>query len=245
MPSSSNLSEAWVDFIAGWASGAASIVLCQPMDTVLTRLQAGGLVATATATTTTTATTATAPTSASSSAQITKNLVGNFGFTSLWRGSSPMISAVPIQNSLLMGGYGIGKQWAELEGSSNKYVPIFVGGCTGGVIQSFFISPVEWIKVQSQVEGKNAYQATRQLYQNHALRRGLTATLLRDGIPHGVWFASYEWCKTFLDNCNTDNNSTHRQLSIPLFSGAFAATLAWVGIGKKDGRNSMNSLEGP
>ena len=26
--------------------------------------------------------------------------------------------------------------------------------------------------------------------------RGLVATLLRDGIPHGVWFASYEYCKT-------------------------------------------------
>ncbi|KAL3909515.1 MAG: hypothetical protein SGILL_008057, partial [Bacillariaceae sp.] len=156
------------------------------MDTVLTRLQAGSLVGGSVAT----AATAAAPSASAST--ITKSLVGNFGVFSLWRGSSPMISAVPIQNSLLMGGYGIGKQWAEIEGSSNKYVPIFVGGCTGGIIQSFFISPVEWIKVQSQVEGKNALKATRQLYQNHALRRGLTATLLRDGIPHGVWFAAYE-----------------------------------------------------
>jgi solute carrier family 25 carnitine/acylcarnitine transporter 20/29 len=141
-----------------------------------------------------------------------------------------MISAVPVQNSLLMGGYGIGKQWAELEGSSNKYAPIFVGGCTGGVVQSFLMSPVEWIKVRTQVEGQNTFKATHQLWKNHAMRRGLTATLLRDGIPHGVWFVSYEWCKTSLDEQNTALSDVHRQLSIPLASGAFAATLAWVSI---------------
>ena len=206
------ISEAWIDFLAGWASGAAAVIACQPMDTILTRLQAGGLVV---------------GSGTSSTTQITRSLVSSAGFTSLWRGSSPMISAVPIQNSLLMGGYGIGKQWAESSGS-NKYVPIFVGGCTGGVVQSFLMSPVEWIKVQTQVEGKNALKATQQLWQNHAMRRGLTATLLRDGIPHGVWFAAYEWCKTGLDEQNTDLSETHRKLSIPLASGAVAATVAWV-----------------
>ena len=128
------ISEAWIDFIAGWASGAAAVIACQPMDTVLTRMQAGGLVV-----------------GSSSSTQITRSLVGSAGFASLWRGSSPMISAVPVQNSLLMGGYGLGKQWAESSGQ-DKYVPIFVGGCTGGVVQSFLMSPVEWVKVQTQVE---------------------------------------------------------------------------------------------
>ena len=26
--------EAWVDFIAGWCSGAAAVIACQPVDTV-------------------------------------------------------------------------------------------------------------------------------------------------------------------------------------------------------------------
>jgi solute carrier family 25 carnitine/acylcarnitine transporter 20/29 len=200
------ISEAWVDFLAGWASGAVAVLTCQPMDTVLTRLQAGTLV------------------NQNAAQQITRGLVSNFGVSSLWRGSSPMISAVPFQNSLLMGGYGIGKQWAEINGTTSTLLPVFVGGCTGGIVQSFLMSPVEWIKVQTQVEGKQALVASRQLMSQWT--RGLNATLLRDGIPHGVWFASYEWCKTSLEDQTT--SEAHRALSIPLFSGAFAATLAWV-----------------
>jgi solute carrier family 25 carnitine/acylcarnitine transporter 20/29 len=75
--------------------------------------------------------------------------------------------------------------------------------------------------------------------------RGLGATLLRDGIPHGVWFASYEYAKVELtkykqqDDINNNNNnnnerrsscSTEDEIVIPMLSGAFAATTAW-GIG--------------
>eukprot|EP00977_Amphora_coffeiformis_P027118 scaffold33831_cov69-Amphora_coffeaeformis.AAC.1 len=41
------LSDAWIDFVAGWCSGAAAVICLQPVDTVLTRWQAG-LIATTT-----------------------------------------------------------------------------------------------------------------------------------------------------------------------------------------------------
>jgi solute carrier family 25 (mitochondrial carnitine/acylcarnitine transporter), member 20/29 len=309
-----NFTEAWVDFIAGWASGAASVVMCQPLDTVLTRLQANSMnnsnnsaktvAAATTTTTTTTATTATiSPTHSinsnnikgmTSAQTIFRNMVSSTGVSSLWRGASPMISVVPFQNSLLMGGYGMGKQWAEQNNnvydtnsdtspSSNYYnsvlIPIFIGGCTGGIVQSFLVSPVEWIKIRTQVavataatttttgiggpqqqqpvrEMMTTWKAAQQLLARptSVMKCGLSATLWRDGIPHGVWFASYEWCKSVLETQqqqhnnsivnilnndveSDDNNAryivslsseTHRQLTIPLVSGAFAATMAWV-----------------
>ncbi len=219
------LSETWIDFIAGWASGAVAVMTVQPVDTVLTRLQAGDALVVG---------------SASSNVRVqTRGLVQDFGISSLWRGSSAMISAVPVQNALLMGGYGVGKQWAVTHDSdqSTTLASVFVGGCTGGIVQSFLMSPVELVKVNQQVHAtKTAVTATKELWRgftNKTSWRGLNATLLRDGIPHGVWFASYEWCKTTMMTTGEIDKKelggiTTDQITVPIVSGAFAATVAWV-----------------
>ena len=259
----------WADFVAGWASGAVSVLACQPMDTILTRLQAGQQQrATATGST---------GEAVGTIASSVRSLIGEFGVASLWRGSYPMIGVVPFQNALLMGGYGIGKQYYSLSSSSslllsdNKnnnnshhegrvLLPVFVGGCAGGVLQSFLVSPVEWIKVHQQtgtteIASKAISSTTtptalgtrnlaRTLHKSGLWNRGLTATLLRDGIPHGVWFASYEYCKVEMlratkssssNNSGSNSNSHNERLdgyyegvTVPLVSGAFAATIAWV-----------------
>jgi solute carrier family 25 carnitine/acylcarnitine transporter 20/29 len=263
----------WVDFAAGWVSGAVSVVACQPLDTILTRFQAGqgiGIAGTAT----TNAATATASGSTSGELGLSalgsgvRGLAREFGVGSLWRGSSPMIGVVPFQNALLMGGYGFGKQYSQtekVEGDARSYrlLPVFVGGCAGGVLQSFLVSPVEWIKVNQQIvlEAKTTQTpATRSASTSNLVKtlfrhksslwnRGLTATLLRDGIPHGVWFASYEYCKVELllmannmssydqgraehgdktDEFSSSSVSYYESVAVPLVSGAFAATTAWV-----------------
>mmetsp|Transcript_20842 Transcript_20842/g.43506 ORF Transcript_20842/g.43506 Transcript_20842/m.43506 type:complete len:123 (+) Transcript_20842:167-535(+) len=54
---------------------------------------------------------------------------------------------------------------------------------------------------------------------------------MRDGIPHGVWFASYEYAKTEL-TCyrlrEKESKTAEDDIAIPMISGAFAATTAWV-----------------
>jgi solute carrier family 25 carnitine/acylcarnitine transporter 20/29 len=245
-----SLSETYVDFIAGWASGAIAVGVCQPVDTVLTRLQAGRRSLSSSSSLGVVGSTVT-----SDSVFVqTRGMVANFGMASLWRGSSAMISAVPMQNCLLMGGYGVGKKWSSLnnsnnldsDGANNKddtqqqqqqqqtiitYISVFVGGCSGGIVQSFLMSPVELIKVNQQVIGKTAKAAGMEVLQgltsSRKSWRGLNATLLRDGIPHGVWFLSYEWCKTALEQTRM-KGTTGEQVTVPLISGAFAATVAWV-----------------
>jgi solute carrier family 25 carnitine/acylcarnitine transporter 20/29 len=272
--------EWWIDFVAGWVSGAVSVVACQPLDTILTRLQAGNKQIAQAFTTTTAAGAAGAELSASASASggggvlslstatITgRKLISNYGISSLWKGSSSMIGAVPFQNALLMGGYGFGKRYADNNNdnsntnnsSNNNLLPVFIGGCAGGILQSFLMSPIEWIKVNQQTSITNTTNSTAGTNTNNVMKqflnnksnlwnRGLTATLLRDGIPHGVWFVSYEYCKTIMsyssvekdedDEASSNNNSDpssssssssfYITVTVPVVSGAFAATAAWV-----------------
>lgn len=84
-----------------------------------------------------------------------------------------------------------------------------------------------------QVVGKGIFAATlgvgRGLLSRSGAWKGLGATLLRDGIPHGVWFASYEFAKNYLEQQRSVSAQSD-SVTIPLLSGAFAATTAW-GVG--------------
>lgn len=148
-----------------------------------------------------------------------------------------MIGAVPVQNALLMSGYGAGKRWSEKHSTDDVLLGVFVGGCTGGILQSFVMSPVELIKVTQQVVGKSAASATSSVARGIFLRtgawKGLGATLLRDGIPHGVWFVSYEYAKGRLSERHSsdemdDASVSKNDITTPMLSGAFAATTAWL-----------------
>jgi solute carrier family 25 carnitine/acylcarnitine transporter 20/29 len=179
-----------------------------------------------------------------------------------------MIGAVPIQNAVLMTGYGYGKRWTtkddDDDDNNNVLFGVFIGGTVGGILQSFVMSPIELIKVSQQVVGKSVSAATTSVISgllpsittattstsskssSVSAWRGLGATLLRDGIPHGAWFASYEFAKVELtkmrndssskvvmlegDHHDDDNNDTKEDIAIPMLSGAFAATTAW-GVG--------------
>eukprot|EP00580_Thalassiosira_gravida_P007776 CAMPEP_0201626888 /NCGR_PEP_ID=MMETSP0493-20130528/2085_1 /ASSEMBLY_ACC=CAM_ASM_000838 /TAXON_ID=420259 /ORGANISM="Thalassiosira gravida, Strain GMp14c1" /LENGTH=297 /DNA_ID=CAMNT_0048097035 /DNA_START=21 /DNA_END=914 /DNA_ORIENTATION=+ len=226
--------EAWVDFVSGWVSGGVSVLACQPIDTVLTRMQANAGIPTAGVEKITNR----RPAPVAASVNIFRGMVSNFGVASLWRGSSAMIGAVPVQNALLMTGYGAGKRWSESSdpgSNSNILIGVFMGGCVGGVLQSFVMSPVELVKVKQQVVGESVTSATstvcRGLFSSAGAWKGLGATLLRDGIPHGVWFASYEYAKTELTDYRLRENESKKaedDIAIPMISGAFAATTAWV-----------------
>lgn len=70
---------------------------------------------------------------------------------------------------------------------------------------------MELVKVVQQVVGTNATSATANVVSSGIFSltgtwKGLGATLLRDGIPHGVWFASYEYAKTELGNYRIEKN---------------------------------------
>lgn len=222
------LSEAWIDFASGWISGGISVLVIQPIDTILTRLQAStakvvqhpdvaAKVSKPCVQTSVNAATSTTAVTLRPSA-IARSMISDFGISSLWRGSSAMIGAVPLQNALLMTGYGVGKRFSVGDDETDKgstssvLFGVFIGGCTGeffdtsytlslecenatyslfdymyhsftgGVLQSFVMSPVELIKVSQQVKNKPLTAATTTVaasLHTPLAWRGLGATLLR------------------------------------------------------------------
>ena len=91
------------------------------------------------------------------------------------------------------------------------------------------------MKVTQQVVGQSVTSATTEVCRgifSSSSWKGLGATLLRDGLPHGVWFASYECAKTELTDyrSRTGNitTTTADDIATPMLAGAFAATTAWV-----------------
>ena len=119
------MAENTADFVAGWASGAVATLATQPVDLVITRLQAG-------------------------TARSISGAISAEPITALWRGMGPLLAVQPISNALMFVGYGAGKSYAErnqLTGGS-ALLPVFFGGCAGGCAQSLAQSPAELLKVR-------------------------------------------------------------------------------------------------
>lgn len=82
-----------------------------------------------------------------------------------------------------------------------------------------------------QVGGKSVASATASVATglfSQSAWKGLGSTLLRDGIPHGVWFVSYEYAKKQLNSFANETDEKTREIAVPMVSGAFAATSAWL-----------------
>lgn len=156
----------------------------------------------------------------------------------MWRGMGPLLAVQPISNALMFVGYGAGKSYAERNGG-DALLPVFFGGCAGGFAQSLAQSPAELLKVRMQLSGHTHTPSARSLIYEGGLSRGLAATLWRDVLPHGVWFASYDLAKTHLQqryaaSAPTAVDATAAAAPPPLpvasqlSAGAFAATVAWL-----------------
>ena len=91
-------------------SGATATLATQPVDLVITRLQAG-------------------------TARSISGAIASEPLTAMWRGMGPLLAVQPISNALMFVGYGAGKNYAERNGGSSL-LPVFFGGCAGGFAQS-------------------------------------------------------------------------------------------------------------
>lgn len=163
-----------------------------------------------------------------------------------------MLWSVPAQNALLFAGNGAGLGWCSRDASDNTESPplwhVFTGGCIGGLVQSFIMSPVELVKVRLQLAEAGAVEiggavsrgasvgnialatgVVRTFEVRGLLSRGLGATMGRDVFPHGVWFASYEGCKREFSEREGVRACDNGALSVgsQLAAGGIAATTAW------------------
>ena len=215
------MAESVDDFIAGWFSGAVATLATQPIDLATTRLQSGN-------------------------AQPLRTLLRRLdSLPVLWRGTWPLIAVTPLSNALMFLGYGAGKRAAERVDGSSSIAPIFIAGCVGGFAQSFIQSPAELLKIRMQLAlepGRSSLTTSAVVSQlmhpsghthdapqmpSSQLSRGLVATIGRDVLPHGIWFAAYHVTREKLSQRAAERGEK-LGVAEQLNAGAVAATLAWI-----------------
>lgn len=206
---------ALVDFLAGTAGGAASVLVGQPFDTIKTRLQAQH----ARTPHTTCSTAATTPlVSAQTSAPTYRSamdayriIVRDERFFGLFKGvASPMLG-VAAMNACIFGSYGLALRTLQQGTSSaSSTLPssssplllshIFLAGAASGLVSALITSPVELVKIREQLDytGQGAkphpLRVARAIWAQGGIRglyRGLGATCLRD-VGYGPYFLCYE-----------------------------------------------------
>lgn len=146
---------------------------------------------------------------------------------------APVIGAC-IENSILFTGYGIGSNFfrKHLNINSGEQLPFWskiASGGFAGFLASFALTPVELIKCQLQVlniskvsnSASHSYTSLIRTVLSDkgvlGLWHGWSSTCFREILGTSIWFGSYEYASTYLQN----NTPIKNDFSL-LLSGAFA-----------------------
>ncbi|KAF1848603.1 mitochondrial carrier protein-like protein [Cucurbitaria berberidis CBS 394.84] len=216
------------DFWAGYVSGAAGIIIGNPLDLIKTRLQAGpaakppGIEATSA---TTTAAAAAAP----------QSFTGQFDRAgTLVRGATAPILTYGALNALLFVTYN--RTLALLHdspASPTSYAKIWLAGATGGLASFVVSAPTELIKCRAQVSTDRhttSWTIARDVWRKEGIRGlyyGGGITSVRDAVGYGFYFWSYEWTKRSWSSPDDTDRETAMKV---LLCGGLAGVITWASI---------------
>ena len=224
-PSSSSFEEkpkreevtACQDLVAGGVAGSASVIIGHPFDTLKVRMQ-----------------TSSSP-------------VSIVSMRSLFSGILPPLSTATIINALIFSSYGISSRFydylsTDSQGtfdetsknstSNTNWKKSMVCGSFAGAVQCVVICPMDHIKCRLQIS-QTAYttslDAVNHIYATHGipgLYRGLAVTAWREIPAFGIYFATYDYVKDYIQSTLATNNQNQlnqqNQLNDMHFWGASA-----------------------
>ncbi|TID22401.1 mitochondrial carrier [Venturia nashicola] len=215
------------EFWAGYISGAAAIVIGNPLDLVKTRLQAGQSTVHATS---------------------AESLRGTFDRAgTLVRGATAPILGYGALNGILF--YTYNRSLTLLNESPNtpsSLTKIWTAGALGGFATFLISAPTELIKCRAQVSSHHHSRTQNQslsslgIAKEIVLRdgfRGLyfggTITSIRDAVGYGFYFWSYEICNRILTPSNKtmeEEDSQKMAAAKVLLAGGIAGVITWASI---------------
>lgn len=212
-------------FVAGGVGGILYIVIGHPLDTIKVRLQTASCMLPG------------ATPLYKGAVDCFRKIITTGGIMGLYRGMGvPIVAATPICAVGFLG-YNWGTNLFAADPTHVKNHEVFLAGMFSGALTTLITAPVDRIKCLLQVQSlssagggyKRPADVIRQLYQEGGvvcLFRGTIATLLRDIPASGVYFLSYEWIKTALQN-STDSSE---QLSVwrTVLAGGMAGIFDWI-----------------
>ncbi|KAG9190390.1 hypothetical protein G6011_08478 [Alternaria panax] len=211
------------DFWAGYISGAAGIIIGNPLDLIKTRLQAGKSAQNVEATTTTGAVTA---------PQGFKGQFENAG--TLVRGATAPILTYGALNALLFMTYNRTLSLlSDSPTSPTNFSKVFLAGATGGLASFIVSAPTELVKCRAQVATSattTSWSVARDVWRAEGIRGlyyGGGITSVRDAVGYGFYFWSYELSKQAWSSPDDSDRETAMKV---LLCGGLAGVITWASI---------------
>jgi len=217
------------DFWAGYISGAAGIIIGNPLDLIKVRLQA-----------------IPAPTTPLTSAPLPTYTTQFSTASSLIRGATAPILGYGALNALVFVTYN---RTALLLNPSTPAIPptlwtTWIAGAVGGLATWVVSTPTELIKCRAQISNPSAsppaptsWSITRDILKTEGIRGlyfGGVVTALRDSIGYGFYFWSYELSTRLLastsDPDGQKSSSSGQEAAKVLFCGGLAGVVTWASI---------------
>jgi solute carrier family 25 carnitine/acylcarnitine transporter 20/29 len=207
------------DFWAGYISGAAGILIGNPLDLIKVRLQAGSP--------SLTATTATNYRSQFSSAG------------SLIRGATAPIFGYGALNALLFVTYN---RTSDLLTTNRLELPpklwtTWIAGAIGGLATWVVSTPTELVKCRTQISSSqtaaSSWGITKEILRAEGVRGlyfGGVVTALRDSIGYGFYFWSYELSTKLMMSNIKRRDSKGEEAAKVLLCGGLAGIVTWASI---------------
>ena len=212
------------DFWAGYISGAAGILIGNPLDLIKVRLQAG-----------------------SSSTLTRSSYASNFSNpSSLIRGATAPILGYGALNALLFVTYN--RTSILLNPSAPATLPslwtTWLAGAIGGLATWVVSTPTELIKCRAQIASSpssssspavNSWGITKEILRTEGVRGlyfGGVITALRDSIGYGFYFWSYKLSSRVLEDKMGDREmgSSGQEAAKVLLCGGLAGVVTWASV---------------
>ncbi|RPA84422.1 mitochondrial carrier [Ascobolus immersus RN42] len=219
------MAESIPDFISGYVSGVAGIIIGSPLDIIKVRLQSS-LSASPSAV-------STAP---SSTAQTARNEVRSFTtIGSLVRGSAAPIMGYGALNALLFVSYNrslaLLSSPTDIPGSASSLWKVWTAGAFGGLTCFLVSTPTELVKCQAQLEKyRSSWDITKHIWKKRGVvgfYHGGVVTGVRDAVGYGFYFWAYEGSKAYFASQTPTGHLSNLSL---LTAGGIAGCVTWASI---------------
>ncbi|KAL1924200.1 uncharacterized protein VTP21DRAFT_7235 [Calcarisporiella thermophila] len=213
------MAESVNDFVAGYISGAAGLLVGSPLDTIKVRMQAGF--------------------SQNHSRHLSLNhMIRTEGIMSLFKGIITPVIGLGGLNALLFASYGGILRHISANQDEPTLNQIFWAGFGAGVTCFLVSCPTELVKCRAQVKiggdtaiaTEGTWEVIRDIVQKSGIRgfyRGGLVTILRDAPGYGGYFWSYEWMKRYLE-IPAEGATEHTGKL--LLAGGVAGMISWACI---------------
>ncbi|KAF2274871.1 mitochondrial carrier protein-like protein [Westerdykella ornata] len=217
------------DFWAGYLSGAAGILIGNPLDLVKTRMQAGPAPVSVSSQTTTIPNRAAA--GAIAQPQTFRSHFEHAG--TLVRGTTAPILGYGALNAILFVSYNRTLELlGDVPSAPTSLAKVWWAGAVGGLATFVVSAPTELVKCRAQVSrGKTtSWSIARDVWKRDGVRGlyyGGAITSVRDAVGYGFYFWSYEWSKQAISSPEDTDKATALKV---LLCGGLAGIVTWASI---------------